>query len=90
MASAIEIDGHEIALSNTQKILFPEAKVTKGDLIGYYRDIAPTMLPHVAGRPLSLERYPDGIEDGGFMQKNASDYFPAPPPACTPCSPSPT
>jgi bifunctional non-homologous end joining protein LigD len=34
------------------------------------------MLPHIAGRPLSLERYPDGIEDGGFMQKNASDYFP--------------
>ena len=76
MASAIEIDGHEIALSNTEKILFPEAKVTKGDLIGYYRDVAPTMLPHLAGRPLSLERYPDGIADGGFMQKNASDYFP--------------
>jgi bifunctional non-homologous end joining protein LigD len=76
MASPIEIGGHEISLSNTEKILFPEAKVSKGDLIGYYRDIAPTMLPHIAGRPLSLERYPDGIEAGGFMQKNASDYFP--------------
>ncbi len=76
MAPTIEIDGHKIALSNTDKILFPEAKVTKGDLIDYYRNVAPTMLPHIAGRPLSFQRYPDGIEAGGFMQKNASDYFP--------------
>ena len=76
MAPSIEIDGHEIALSNTEKILFAEAKVTKGDLIGYYREIAPVMLPHIAGRPLSFQRYPDGIDAGGFMQKNASDYFP--------------
>lgn len=76
MAQKIEIDGHEIALSNTDKILFPKAKVSKGDLIDYYRRIAPTMLPRIAGRPLSLERYPDGVEAGGFMQKNASDYFP--------------
>lgn len=76
MAPTIEIDGHTIALSNTDKILFPQAKVSKGDLIEYYRAIAPTMLPHIAGRPLSLQRYPDGIEAGGFMQKNASDYFP--------------
>jgi bifunctional non-homologous end joining protein LigD len=77
MAPKIEIDGHKIALSNTDKVLFPKAKVTKGDLIEYYRQIAPTMLPHIAGRPLSLERYPDGIDAGGFMQKNASDYFPS-------------
>jgi bifunctional non-homologous end joining protein LigD len=76
MAQKIEIDGHEIALSNTDKILFPKAKVSKGDLIDYYQRIAPTMLPHIAARPLSLERYPDGVECDGFMQKNASDYFP--------------
>jgi bifunctional non-homologous end joining protein LigD len=76
MPPTIEIDGHKIVLSNTDKILFPKAKVSKGDLIEYYRNIAPTMLPHIAGRPLSLQRYPDGIEAGGFMQKNASDYFP--------------
>jgi bifunctional non-homologous end joining protein LigD len=76
MAPTIEIDGHAIALSNTDKILFPKANVSKGDLIDYYRNIAPTMLPHIAGRPLSFQRYPDGIEAGGFMQKNASDYFP--------------
>jgi bifunctional non-homologous end joining protein LigD len=76
MAPTIEIDGHAISLSNTDKILFPKAKVSKGDLIDYYRQIAPTMLPHITGRPLSLQRYPDGIDAGGFMQKNASDYFP--------------
>jgi bifunctional non-homologous end joining protein LigD len=76
MTRRTRIDGHTIALSNTDKILFPKAKVSKGDLIDYYRQIAPTMLPHIAGRPLSLQRYPDGIEAGGFMQKNASDYFP--------------
>jgi bifunctional non-homologous end joining protein LigD len=76
MAQRIEIGGREIALSNTDKILFPEAKVSKGDLIDYYRKVAPTMLPHIAGRPLSFQRFPDGIEEGGFMQKNASDYFP--------------
>lgn len=72
----IEVDGHEIGLSHTDKVLFPEAGLTKGDLIAYYRRIAPVMLPHLAGRPLSLQRYPDGIEAEGFMQKNASDYFP--------------
>jgi bifunctional non-homologous end joining protein LigD len=76
MAPSIEIDGHAIALSNTDKVLFPATGVSKGELIDYYRQIAPTMLPHIAGRPLSFVRYPDGIEAGGFMQKNAPDYFP--------------
>jgi len=76
-SGVIEVDGHEIELSNTAKVLFPQAGLTKGELIGYYRRVAPTMLPHLAGRPLSFERYPDGIETNGFMQKNASDYFPS-------------
>jgi bifunctional non-homologous end joining protein LigD len=73
----VEVDGREIGLSHTDKVLFPEAGLTKGDLIDYYRRIAPVMLPHLAGRPLSLQRYPDGITGQGFMQKNAADYFPA-------------
>ena len=52
------------------------AGLTKAELIDYYARIAPVMLPHLAGRPLSFERYPDGIAAEGFMQKNASDYFP--------------
>jgi bifunctional non-homologous end joining protein LigD len=72
----VEVDRHEIGLSHTDKVLFPEAGLTKGDLIDYYHRIAPVMLPHLAGRPLSLQRYPDGITADCFMQKNASDYFP--------------
>ncbi len=74
--AAVQVDGRRLELSNTEKVLFPQPGLTKGDLIGYYRKVAPVMLPHLEGRPLSLERYPDGIEAGGFMQKNASDHFP--------------
>ena len=73
----LEVEGREIGLTHTDKVLFPEAGLTKGDLIAYYRRIAPVMLPHLAGRPLSLQRYPDGITADGFMQKNAADYFPS-------------
>jgi bifunctional non-homologous end joining protein LigD len=70
-------DDRAVKLSNPQKMLFPAAGLTKADLIDYYRRIAPVMLPHLAGRPLSFERYPDGVGAEGFMQKNASDYFPS-------------
>jgi bifunctional non-homologous end joining protein LigD len=71
-----EVEGRKLELSNPGKILFPAVGLTKGDLVDYHARVAPIMLPHVAGRPLSLERYPDGIEAEGFMQKNAGDYFP--------------
>jgi bifunctional non-homologous end joining protein LigD len=71
-----EVGGHDLKLSNPDKVLFPAAGLTKADLIDYYERIAPVILPHLAGRPLSLVRYPNGIEVEGFMQKNASDYFP--------------
>jgi bifunctional non-homologous end joining protein LigD len=71
-----EVAGRDVKLSNQGKVLFPAAGLTKADLIGYYERIAPVMLPHLAGKPLSLVRYPNGIEAEGFMQKNASDYFP--------------
>ena len=72
-----EIEGRDVRLSNPEKVLFPATGLTKADLAAYYERIAPVMLPHIAGRPLSLERYPDGVEAEGFMQKNASDYFPS-------------
>jgi bifunctional non-homologous end joining protein LigD len=71
------VEGRDVKLSNPQKILFPVSGLTKADLIDYYRRIAPLMLPHVAGRPLSFERYPEGVAAEGFMQKNASDHFPS-------------
>lgn len=71
-----ELDGHDVEVSSLDKVLFPDAGITKGDVLAYYRDIAPVMLPHLEGRPLSLQRFPNGIEAPGFYQKDASDYFP--------------
>lgn len=74
--TVVNVDGHEIEVSNTDKILFPDAGITKGDLIGYYQQIAETILPHLSGRPISMERFPDGIDDEGFYQKEVPKYFP--------------
>ncbi len=65
-----------VKTSNEDKVLFPDAGLTKGDLIAYYRRIANTLLPHIRGRPLTLHRYPDGIDTDGFYQKQKPDYFP--------------
>lgn len=63
-------------MSRPGKHLFPEEGITKADLVDYYRTVAPRMLPHLRGRPLMLERHPDGIDAGGFMQKDLPEYFP--------------
>lgn len=73
----LHIGSHTVETSNEDKLFFPEAGLTKGDLIDYYRRIAPVMLPHVEGRPLTLHRFPDGIEGDGFYQQTAPDYFPS-------------
>ena len=62
--------------SNEDKALFGDDGPTKGDLIDYYARIADTMLPHMAGRPITMHRFPDGIDADGFYQKDAPDYFP--------------
>ncbi len=72
----IELDGHQLELSNLDKPFFPDSDVSKGDVVDYYGRIADTMLPHVAGRPLVLQRFPDGIEADGFFQKNTPDHVP--------------
>ncbi|HSL83627.1 MAG TPA: non-homologous end-joining DNA ligase [Thermoanaerobaculia bacterium] len=76
MTDSIYIDGRTVELSNTGKVLFPDAGITKGDLVEYYRRVAPTMLPHLRGRPVSMQRFPDGIGGKRFFQKDAPDYFP--------------
>lgn len=63
-----------VEISRPDKQLFPG--ITKADLVHYYENVAPVMLPHLAGRPLNLERYPDGIEGNRIMQQHASKYFP--------------
>jgi bifunctional non-homologous end joining protein LigD len=75
-AEAVRVSGITVELSNTSKTLFPDDQVTKGDLVGYYRDIAARMLPYLRDRPLSMERYPDGITGERIVQKNVPRYFP--------------
>jgi bifunctional non-homologous end joining protein LigD len=65
-----------VKITHAGKILFPDDGVTKEELIDYYRRVAAWMLPHVRGRPVAMERYPDGIDKPGFFQKDASPYFP--------------
>jgi bifunctional non-homologous end joining protein LigD len=66
----------EVALSNLQKVFWPAEKYTKGDLIAYYREISPWLLPYLKDRPLVLTRFPDGIEGKSFYQKDAPDFTP--------------
>ncbi|MGC2310300.1 MAG: non-homologous end-joining DNA ligase [Candidatus Babeliaceae bacterium] len=77
MNNTITIDRHTFELSNLDKILFPQAKITKGDLIAYYHQIAPFMLVHLKDRALTMQRFPEGIAHEGFFQKDASAYFPS-------------
>src|SRR5215469_9165862 len=76
-AEVLRIEGHEVNVTRREKILFPEDGITKGDLIRYYQRIAPRMLPYLAGRPLMLQRFPDGITGFSFYQKAAAPYYPA-------------
>ncbi len=76
MSDSWSIAGREVEVKNLGKVFFPEHDLTKGDLLGYYRDIARCMIPHLRQRALTVERFPDGIGEQGFFQKSASDYFP--------------
>jgi bifunctional non-homologous end joining protein LigD len=75
-AETIQFNSHTVELSNINKIFFPDAEITKGDLIDYYRRIADTMLPHLRQRAIVMHRYPDGLQGEGFVQQDMPDYFP--------------
>lgn len=72
----IDLDGQAVKLSSLDKVYYPDAGITKGDVVDYYHRVAPTMLPHLRDRPLSMQRFPDGIAAPGFYQKEAPDHFP--------------
>ncbi len=74
--SIIQVDGREIKLSNLEKVLYPKAGFTKGQVIDYYIRIAPLLLPHLADRALTLKRYPNGVEGMHFYEKNCPAYRP--------------
>jgi len=71
-----QVGGHEVNLTNLDKVLFPEPGYTKRDLIRYYVTIAPVMLPYLRGRALNLSRWPDGISGHSFWQKETPKYAP--------------
>ena len=73
---SLVLGSHRIELSNPDKIFFPDSKITKGDVVDYYRRVAKHMLPYLQDRPLAVQRFPDGIGGEGFYQKNRPDHFP--------------
>ncbi len=66
----------ELKLSNLDKVFFPVEGITKGDLLEYYRAVAPVLVPHLKDRPFTMVRWPDGIEAGRFFQKDAPSHMP--------------
>ena len=65
-----------VKLSNLDKVFWPDDGITKGDLLDYYRAVAPVILPHLRGRPFTMRRYPDGIDGKAFFQKDAPTHMP--------------
>jgi bifunctional non-homologous end joining protein LigD len=71
-----EVAGHRVRLSNLDRVLYPETGFTKGDLIDYYAAVAPVLLPHLEGRPLTMRRYPGGVEGKSFWEKRCPAHRP--------------
>jgi bifunctional non-homologous end joining protein LigD len=69
--------GKQLHVSSLDKVYFPKARITKGDVMRYYASVAPMLLPIIKDRPLILKRYPDGIDGPSFFQQNASDKTPS-------------
>lgn len=65
-----------IACTHVERVMFPDDGITKGELIAYYHDVAPVMLPELRRRPLTIERFTKGIDSGGFFQKHAQKHYP--------------
>jgi len=72
----VSIDERRLSLSNLDKLLYPQAGFTKGHVIDYYTRIAPVLLPHLRDRPLTLKRYPNGVEGGHFYEKRCPSHRP--------------
>ena len=74
---SVDVDGRELSLSNLDKQLYPAAGFRKADVVDYYRRIAPVMLPHLAGRPPTLVRAPDGAHGERFFEKRCPPHHPS-------------
>jgi bifunctional non-homologous end joining protein LigD len=74
--TTVDIEGRQLKLSNLDKVLYPNDGFTKGQVIDYYARIAEVAVPHYAGRPMTLKRYPNGVDDKFFFEKNAPSHRP--------------
>ena len=72
----VDVDGRHLKLSNLDKVLWPATGFTKGQMVEYYTRVAPVLLPHLAGRPLTRTRWPDGVDGPHFYEKNCPTYAP--------------
>jgi bifunctional non-homologous end joining protein LigD len=72
----VEVEGRRLKLSNLEKVLYPETGFTKGQIIDYYTRVAPAVLPHLKNRPLTLKRYPNGVDQGHFYEKRCPTHRP--------------
>ena len=71
---SVQVEGRTLTLSNLDKVLYPAAGFTKAQVIDYYERIAPVLLPHIASRPVTIKRYPEGVDAQFFFQKNAPKH----------------
>jgi bifunctional non-homologous end joining protein LigD len=72
----VEVDGHQLNLKRLDKVMYPQTGTTKGEVLDYYARIAPVLLPHLADRPVTRIRWPDGVESGQFFEKNIPAHAP--------------
>ncbi|HEX8958769.1 MAG TPA: hypothetical protein VF770_03000, partial [Solirubrobacterales bacterium] len=74
----VEVDGRELKLTNLDKVLYPRAGFTKGEVVDYYAKVAPAIVPHLAGRALTLRRFPEGVDDldAAFFEKRCPKHRP--------------
>jgi bifunctional non-homologous end joining protein LigD len=72
----VAVEGRELTLSNLDKVLYPEVGFTKGQVIAYYQAVAVALLPHLSGRPLTLKRYPNGVDEQFFYEKRCPKHRP--------------
>src|SRR5260370_9163154 len=72
----VRVEARVLTVTNLDKVLYPDAGFTKGQVIDYYLRIAPVLLPHIAGRPLTLKRYPNGVHGAYFYEKHAPAHRP--------------
>jgi len=77
MAKIIRLNRRVITIEHPDKLYFPQDHITKYELIQYYRAVAPTLLPYLHDRLMTMQRFPQGIGENGFYQKSAGEYFPA-------------